>query len=76
MHVFEMVVLIVLIGAIASTVSKFMERKSAQSDMLDAMSMGESETSARLAHLEERVAVLEKIVTDKNYDLKREFDQL
>lgn len=31
---------------------------------------------AKLAALEERVRTLERIVTDKGYDLKRELDQL
>ena len=31
---------------------------------------------ARIDTLEQRVRTLERIVTDKGYDLKREFDQL
>lgn len=31
---------------------------------------------ARIDALEQRVKTLERIVTDKGYDLKREFDQL
>ncbi|HEX7340870.1 MAG TPA: hypothetical protein VF269_01200 [Rhodanobacteraceae bacterium] len=31
---------------------------------------------SRISALEQRVQTLERIVTDKNYDLKREFDKL
>ncbi len=34
------------------------------------------EYEARIDALEERVKVLERIVTEKNYDLKREINQL
>ncbi len=87
MHVFEMVVLIVLIGSIASIVSKYMDRKgNSTADMLglgdgdDPLGLGlggkNSVSLERLEKLEERVAVLEKIITDRNYDLKEEFDRL
>ncbi len=85
MHVFEMVVLIVLIGGVVSLVSKYMDRKGG-SDMLGlgddgdpfGLGLGSSNSVSleRLEQLEERVAVLEKIVTDRNYDLKNEFDRL
>jgi hypothetical protein len=34
------------------------------------------ETLAQLEALEERIRVLERIVTEKNFDLKREIDKL
>ncbi|MFK8029269.1 MAG: hypothetical protein AB8G18_03455 [Gammaproteobacteria bacterium] len=87
MHVFEMVVLIVLIGSIASIVNKHMERKG--QSMTDALGLGDDDdplglglgsknsvSLERLEKLEERVAVLEKIITDRNYDLKEEIDRL
>ncbi len=87
MHVFEMVVLIVLIAAIASIVTKYMDRKGSGADMMfglgdddDSLGLGlgskNSVSLERLEKLEERVAVLEKIITDRNYDLKEEFDRL
>jgi hypothetical protein len=36
----------------------------------------ESETLRRLGEVEERVRVLERIVTDERFDLKREFKKL
>ncbi len=87
MHVFEMVVLIVLIGAVASIVTKYMDRKG--SGAADVYGMGDDDdplglglggknsiSLERLEKLEERVAVLERIITDRNYDLKEEFDRL
>ncbi len=87
MHVFEMVVLIVLIGAVASIVTKYMDRR--KEDLPDWLGMGDGEdplglglgggkgvSLERLEKLEERVAVLEKIITDRNYDLKEEFERL
>jgi len=86
MHVFEMVVLIVLIGAVASIVTKYMDRKGSSAAELfgldgeDPLGLGlgsnNSGSLERLEQLEERVAVLEKIITDRNYDLKEEFDRL
>ena len=37
---------------------------------------GDGETLQRLLELEERVRVLERIVTDERFDLKREFRDL
>ena len=87
MHVFEMVVLIVLIGAIASIVSRYLDRK--KGDGPDWLGMGDGDdplgmglgggkgvSLERLEKLEERVAVLEKIITDRNYDLNEEFERL
>lgn len=34
------------------------------------------ETLARIEHLEERIKVLERIITEKRFDLKREIDSL
>lgn len=37
---------------------------------------GDGDCRARIDALEERVRTLEKIVTDQNYSLKREFEKL
>jgi hypothetical protein len=74
MNPFEMVLGIVFFACatkiIMSVVSAFGHRKEAQVDR---------ELEARLRRietLEERVRVLEKIVTDRRYDLRRELDEL
>lgn len=83
MHVFEMVVLIVMIGGITTVVSKWLENRSGRNlreeffgSDVDLDENGMPLSLQRIEQLEERVAVLEKIVTDRNYDLKREFERL
>lgn len=83
MHVFEMVVLIVMIVGITTVLGKWLENRNERdvreeffgSDT-DLDENGMPLSLKRIEQLEERVAVLEKIVTDRNYDLKREFERL
>lgn len=70
MNVFEMVVLIVFLGVMAKMYDSRQRHRRARR---------EEETpadEARLARLEERVEVLERIVTDSGYDLRRQFREL
>lgn len=89
MHVFEMVVLIVLIAVIGSIASRYLDRRKGDGNGYDWMGLGDGDdplglglgpgkgvSLERLEKLEERVAVLEKIITDRNYDLKEEFERL
>jgi len=71
MNPFEMVLGIVFFACITKVIiSIFGSRKPARDDReLD-------QRLRRVEALEERVRVLEKIVTDGRYDLKREFDEL
>ncbi len=73
MHVCEMVLGIVLITGIASVFKHYFDLK--QERLRAATEVG-SEEMARLEALEERVRVLESIVTDKSYSLKREIENL
>ncbi len=75
MHVFEMVVWIVAISCIAGIVNTYMKQKSGGRQTRDLEARLEQRL-ARIETLEKRVQVLEKIVTDSNYDLKRELNQL
>lgn len=82
MRVFEMVVLIVAIGGITTVVSKWLENRRGTikeeffgADM-DWDELGMPVSVKRMEQLEARVAVLEKIVTDRSYDLKSEIDRL
>jgi membrane protein implicated in regulation of membrane protease activity len=74
MNPFEMVLGIVFFACatkvIMSVVSAFGRRKETQEDRELDMRL------RRVEALEERVRVLEKIVTDRRYDLKRELDEL
>lgn len=66
------VVCIVAIVSVARVVTEFMKtrpRKEEGGPDVD-------ETSAQMELLEERVRVLERIVTEKNFDLRREIDKL
>lgn len=70
MNVFEMVLGIVFFVCVAKVIASFVGRKPARDN---------PELEARLRRvesLEERVRVLEQIVTDRRYDLRREFEDL
>jgi hypothetical protein len=74
MNPFEMVLGIVFFACatkvIMSVIGAFGRRRQTSEDReLDAR-------LRRIEALEERVRVLEKIVTDRRYDLRREFDEL
>lgn len=69
MNPFEMVVIIVFLGVIAGMYNSRMRHRSAQRNPDPA-------DEARLARLEERIEVLERIVTDSGYDLRRQFRDL
>lgn len=69
MNPFEMVVIIVFLGVIAGMYKSRMRYRSAQRNPDPA-------DEARLARLEERIEVLERIVTDSGYDLRRQFRDL
>ncbi|NNF16267.1 MAG: hypothetical protein HKN70_05935 [Gammaproteobacteria bacterium] len=83
MHVFEMVVLIVMIVGITTVLGKWLENRN-ESNLREEFFGSDTDLDEngmplslkRIEQLEERVAVLEKIVTDRNYDLKREFERL
>lgn len=69
MNMFEMVVIIVTLSLIGSMYSSWLKhkRKAAESPPAD---------QDRIARLEERVRVLERIVTDSGYELRRQFRDL
>ena len=73
MNVFEMVVIIVALGILGRVITEFVRSKRAagnvQKDTLD-------DALDRIDDLEERIRVLERVVTDDGYDLKRQIDKL
>lgn len=76
MSVFEMVVAIVLISTVAGLVSRWLklqERQRAQAAVSDSASEA---LRAEVASLRERVATLERIVTDPAHELKRQIEAL
>ena len=74
MGVFEMIVLIVLIGTGSSIVMQWLKNKEKMMDLQG----GEAgvQTLSRITELEKRVQVLEKIATDKSARLRDEIDNL
>ena len=72
MHVFEMIAIISVAGLLAGLAKQWMERnQTPEVDLSDIESRLD-----KLEVLQERVKVLEAIVTDKGYDLKSEIDNL
>jgi hypothetical protein len=70
MSAFDMVAFIVLVVCITKVLTSVFQRRRAEPDP------GVVERLRRVETLEERVRVLEKIVTDGRYDLKRQLDEL
>lgn len=71
MNPFEMVVLIVALVMVGKFLQTVVEKRHQKPD-----GMGDPARDERLANLEERVRVLERIVTDSGYDLRRQFRDL
>ena len=73
MNPFEMVVLIVLLSLVAGVVNNYLKTRGGMGGK------GTDELDTRLAQLdslEERVRTLEKIVTDRNFELREKFRNL
>ena len=70
--IFEMVAIIVVASLLAGLVREWIKKKEVPEIDLSPV---ESRID-KLEKLEERVRVLEAIVTDKGYDLKKEIDRL
>lgn len=71
-QVFEMITIIVVVSVLAGVVRSYLQSRRVEP-------FDSSKIEARLAkleQLEERVITLEKIVTDKNYQLKNQIDSL
>ncbi len=72
MHVFEMVLGIVIITTIAGVINNFMKFKSKSSESIDNL----DDRIGKIEDLEERIKVLEKIITNQNYDLDQKIKSL
>ncbi|HEX7340865.1 MAG TPA: hypothetical protein VF269_01175 [Rhodanobacteraceae bacterium] len=66
-QIFVLLIIIICVGA--GTLRHYMRLRERQP-------REDPHYQSRIQALEERVKTLERIVTDKNYDLKREFDRL
>lgn len=75
MDPFSMVVTIVLISVAGKLVGNYLKLRQQEVAARTAQDIG-GEAQRELAALRERVATLERIVTDPGYDLKRQFQEL
>ena len=71
-EIFEMIVIIVVVYYVYKLVTDLAKHKSQNSEAMTAL----DDRVTKIEELEERIKVLEKIVTDKNYDLKDQIDKL
>ena len=72
MDLWTMIVLVVAIGCGAGVDESYFKTQRAKKSQQPA----DEATNKDLAELRQRVEVLEKIVTDRKYQLQRELDQL
>ena len=72
MNTMFFVVCIVAIGCTASVVSDYLKSRAKR----DESSANADETLAQMEVLEERIRVLERIVTENKFDLRQEIDKL
>ena len=72
MDLWTMIVLVVAIGCGTGVAESYFKTQRAKKSQQPA----DEETNKDLAELRQRVEVLEKIVTDRKYQLQRELDQL
>lgn len=75
MDPFSMVVTIVLISVAGKLIGNYLKLRQQELAARAAQGIG-SDAQRELAALRERVATLERIVTDPGYDLKRQFQDL
>ncbi len=71
MAVFDMVVAVVAISCAAGVINNYLKNK-----RLERQVDADPDLAKELEALKQRVAVLEEIVTDERYHLKKELDQL
>ena len=73
MGVFEMVVAVVAIGCVSGVLGNYFKSKRlAGTDELIEI----EDRLAQLDEMEERIRVLEAVVTEENYQLKKQFEHL
>lgn len=71
-NVFTFVFLIVSVTLCARLLQTYLEQRNKQPEMNNDL----GETLAKIVVLEERIEVLERIITEQPYDLKKEIDSL
>ena len=72
MQVFEFVIVIVVVSLVAGVLNNWIKHRSRAPKIDEEL----EQRLQRISQLEERVQVLEKIVTDRNFDLRQKFRDL
>ncbi len=72
MNVFHMVIWIVAIVSIASVLEKYLKQRAKEKNNNEVS----DDTLQKVDALEERIQVLERIVTENKFDLRKEIDKL
>ncbi len=72
MNPFEMTVIIVALAILGGVIKHYLDSRG---DM-ETSSKEQQRLLSRIDEMEERIQVLERIVTDENYELKRQFRNL
>jgi hypothetical protein len=74
MHVFEMVAIIVVVSLIVGLIKHWLDVRSRDAEHRSGSVHDEQQK--QIGELKERIKILETIVTDGNYELKKEFQEL
>jgi phage shock protein B len=72
MNVFTFVVILVTIVLCARLIQVYLEQKKTDDRSADEL----EQTIAKMDRLEERIQVLERIITENRFDLKKQIDNL
>lgn len=70
--VFQFVVIIVIVVSLSELAKTYLKQRARRTEPNEEL----NETLLRIDELEERIKVLERIVTENRYDLKKEIDGL
>lgn len=72
MNVFTFVIILVTVVLCARLIQVYFEHKKTDSRSVDEL----EQTIAKMDRLEERIQVLERIITENRFDLKKQIDNL
>ncbi len=70
--VFQFVVIIVIVVSLSELAKTYLKQRARKTEPNEEL----NETLLKIDELEDRIKVLERIVTEDRYDLKKEIDQL
>lgn len=75
-QIMQMVAIIVFIVFTAEVINNYIKHRSKMGKRIEQIERGIEARLARLDELEKRIRVVEKIVTDRRFDLADEFERL